>query len=341
MTSRSSNPPFWRTRKALLRLPIFTQLSIAAITGALALFLIQLVAAFFVTHTSRVASSSISPSSIGTGIKPRTHLPPHPKPLVIVAAGLPRTGSTWVYNVLRILARIRDPNSVAGWYADLINIWKNHKTGRYDHMKESWLTAYKSLNTSVVIKMHGPGPFKLFSHGLPLEKAADLTVITHRDLRTEVRSWVYQNWNSSIHSGEIDSTPFGDPSQWVRVAHHILDERKSTLKSIGSGRFLDIRYEDWNNEALEKQLEIIGQIANELHWDYTKDELMATAIEAARLEPPANGAVLMYNPVNKLHPGHTRVDATNPKFVHALQNGFRAIEQDPDSGQFLQLKNYV
>ncbi|CAN8065865.1 unnamed protein product [Agarophyton chilense] len=336
MTSRSPNPPFWRTRKALLRLPILTQLSMAAVAGALGLLLIQNIAAALVTNTARTSSPGFD-----SGIRPRVRLPPRPSPLVIAAAGLPRTGSTWVYNVLRILARIRDPNSVAGWYADLINIWKNHKTRRYEHMKESWLTAYRSLNTSLVIKMHGPGPFKLFSHGSPLEKGADLTVITHRDLRTEVRSWVYQNWNSSIHSGDINSTPFKDPNQWVRVAHHILDERKSTLKSIGSGRFLDIRYEEWNNQPLEKQVAVIKQIADELDWDYTSAELMATAIEAARLEPPANDAVLMYNPVNKLHPGHTRVDATNPDFIKALKSGFRAIEQDTDSSLFLNLKHYT
>lgn len=327
MTTRSSHPLFWRTRKSLTRLPIATLLTIAAVGGALAMLVAQ---SFFTTLLNKAPGYGIA-----------TRLPSRPQPLVIVAAGLPRTGSTWVYNVIRILARIRDPNSVAGWYADLINIWKNHKTGRYDHMKESWLAAYKSLNTTLVIKMHGPGPFKLFSHGAPLGKQANLTVITHRDLRTEVRSWVYQNWNASIHAGNIGSTPFGDPNQWVRVARHILDERRSTLSSVGSGRVLDIRYEDWNKKSLVQQVLVIKKIADELDWPYTREELVATAVEAARLEPPANDAVLMYNPVNKLHPGHTRVDAKNPTFVNALEKGFRAIEKDVDSHSFLKSKRYL
>lgn len=237
--------------------------------------------------------------------------------------------------------RMRDPNTVAGWYADLINIWKNHKTGRYDNMKVSWLDAYKSLNTSILIKMHGPGPFKLFSRGAPLGAAANLTVITHRDLRSEVRSWVYQNWNDSIHSGDIADTPFGDPAQWVRVAGHILHERKMTVASIGEGQYLDIRYEDWTGKGIAAQVKIIEEMANELDWDFTEDELHAAAYEAARLEAPAIGAVLMYNPVNKLHPGHNRIDATNPAFQRAMEQGYKAIIDDPDSHTFLSDMNYL
>ena len=189
--------------------------------------------------------------------------------------------------------------------------------------------------------MHGPGPFKHFSKGKSLQHAADLTVITHRDLRTEVRSWVYQNWNDSIHSGDIANTPFGNPSKWIRVAEHILNERKSTLNSIGDGRYLDIRYEDWNGKSISQQIPVVRKIANELQYRFTYAELRAAAVEAARLEPPATGAVLMYNPVNKLHPGHTRIDSTNPAFKKALSNGLDAITSDPACRAFLQSKHYL
>lgn len=268
-------------------------------------------------------------------------IPEKPLPLVVVAAGLPRTGSTWVYNVLRILMRKRDPNTVAGWYADLIAIWKNHKTGKYDHLKESWLEAYKSLNTSLLLKMHGPGPFKLFSRGGKLGALTDLTVITHRDLRTEVRSWVYQNWNSSVHSGRISGTPFSDPQQWVRVAEHILNERRTTLASIGEGNYLDIRYEDWMGKDIDTKIDIVERLADELAWDFSPDDLRDTVIEADRLEPPAGAAVLMYNPVNKLHPGHTRVDSNNEEFKQALDNGFQAILDDSNCHDFLEQKHYL
>lgn len=237
--------------------------------------------------------------------------------------------------------RKRDPNTVAGWYADLIAVWKNHKTGKYDNMKATWLEAYRSLNTSLLLKMHGPGPFKLFSRGGKLSELVDLTVITHRDLRTEVRSWIYQNWNSSVHRGEIDNTPFGHPHQWVRVAQHILNERRATMESIGAGKYLDIRYEEWMGKGVNAQLDVVRKLANELNWSFTEDELRAVVVETGRLQPPANGALLLYNPVNKLHPGHIRVNTNNLEFQQALGRGYQAILDDPTCNKFLKRMKYV
>ncbi len=285
-------------------------------------------------HTSEIFDNSAS--------REQRHLAAKPRQLIVVAAGLPRTGSTWVFNIIRILMRMRDPNSIAGWYADLMAIWKNHKTHRYDNMSISWLDAYKSLGTSLTIKMHGPGAFRSFSRGLTLATGADLTVLTHRDLRTEVRSWVYQNFNTSVHAGKIADTPFGDPSQWVRVAHRILHERNSTLASVGeSGKLLDIRYEDWSGKGTEAQMSVLRMIAAELDWEFSDEELREAALEAKRIRPPDNGAALMYNPVSKLHPGHTRIDASDPKFIAALNAGYEAIEQDPIAVKFLRTHGYM
>jgi len=209
-------------------------------------------------------------------------------------------------------------------------------------MDISWLEAYKSLGTSILIKMHGPGPFKGFSRGYSLSTGANLTVLTHRDLRTEVRSWVYQNWNSSIHSGQIAKTPFIDPEQWVRVAHRILHERNSTLASVGTGcQLLDIKYEDWNHKSPEVQLGIVQKLADALQWEFSEAELKDAVLEAKRIHPPDDGARLMYNPVSKLHPGHTRINSEDPAFVSALQLGYKAIEDDPISGKFLRESGYM
>lgn len=327
--TKVSHPPFWRTRRTLARLPLPTQLACATLCGALAVVVLHVLLLRPLRAPNPIAHAE---RQLRLG---------RPKPLVIVAAGLPRTGSTWVFNVLRILLRMRDPNSVAGWYADLINIWKNHKTHRWDHMRETWLDAYRSLNTSLLLKMHGPGPFRGFSHGSSLESSTDLTVITHRDLRTEVRSWVYQNWNASIHAGDISKTPFSNSEEWVRVAHHILTERKNTLESIGQGKAIDIRYEDWNDKPFPVQIKVIREMAIHLDWDFTNWELRYAAVEAARLEPPAQGAILMYNPVSKLHAGHTRVDASGSAFQAALHGGYKAIYEDPQCKAFLREKRYI
>lgn len=325
MTYKYPHLPLWHIRKTLSRLSLSLQLSAAFTFG---LFTAVLLLATF--HPSHIRSTSVP--SLNTS---------SPRPLVVVAAGLPRTGSTWLYNVLRILMRKRDPNTVAGWYADLISLWKNHKTGKYRYMNATWLEAYKSLNTSLLLKMHGPGPFKLFSRGGKLSELADLTVTSHRDLRTEVRSWVYQNWNSSIHSGDINHTPFGDPRQWVRVARHILNERRATVESIGMGKYLDIGYEEWMGRGIETQTHVVGRLAAELDWNFTEHELRDVVDETERLQPPAEGALLMYNPINKLHPGHTRVDADNPQFQQALERGYQAILNDPMCNEFLKTMKYA
>lgn len=305
------------------------------------LFLLQALFGVEILPSSSSAANVEEKMASARAARDERLLASRPRPLVVVAAGLPRTGSTWIYNVLRILMRQRDPNTIAGWYADLQNIWRNHKTHRYDNMQVSWLTAYKSLGTSILIKMHGPSPFRGFSRGLSLGEGADLTVLTHRDLRSEVRSWVYQNFNSSVHAGKVDDTPFGDSAQWVRVAHRILTERNSTLNSIGNGNYLDIRYEDWNDKDADAQLAIVRSIADKLEWHFDDDQLRDCILEAARIRPPDTGAVLMYNPVSKLHPGHTRIDAQDESFQKALQDGFHAIEEDDTTSRFLRSQGYL
>lgn len=317
------------------------KLSLAGGITLFALVVLELVFNVSVLEPAQNALCSRAPDASARLAREQMLLESRPRPLVVVAAGLPRTGSTWVYNVLRILLRMRDPNSIAGWYADLMAIWRNHKTHRYDNMQESWLEAYQSLGTSLLIKTHGPGAFRSFSRGRSLGVGADLTVLTHRDLRTEVRSWVYQNWNNSIHTGRIADTPFGDPAQWVRVAQKILHERNSTLNSIGTGNYIDIRYEDWGQKGSDAQLPIVRALADKLEWTFTDEELRSAILEAKRIFPPADGARLMYNPVSKLHPGHTRIDANNPDFVEALRAGYEAIEQDEITGDFLRSEGYM
>lgn len=48
------------------------------------------------------------------------------KPLIIMVAGGARTGTTFLYNLLRILLRQRDPNTISGWFEDL-----SYAAGRY------------------------------------------------------------------------------------------------------------------------------------------------------------------------------------------------------------------
>ena len=53
--------------------------------------------------------------------------------------------------------------------------------------------ALKSHNATLVLKRHGPGPLKRVSSVKRLEIAANLAMVTHKDLRSEVRSSVDHN----------------------------------------------------------------------------------------------------------------------------------------------------
>jgi len=265
-----------------------------------------------------------------------------PKPIVVVAAGIPRTGSTWIFNILRILMRIRDPNSIAGWFEDLEGIWKSQNRHNYDDIGISWLEAYKSFGTSLLIKVHDPRSFEKFSKGYSLSDRANLTVLTYRDLRAEVKSWMYQRYNGSIHSGDIENTPFADPAEWVKVSRRVLLKRNLTLASVGTGsQLLDIKYEDWSKKSDEIQMNTVRKMANALQWDFTEEEMKDALMEEKRIISPSDSSYLSYNPVTGLHPSHGTVNSEEPAILKALEIGYEAIENDSISGEFLQQNGYM
>jgi len=164
---------------------------------------------------------------------------PHPaarngRPLLVVAAGGSRSASTWVYNVARILLRVRDPNTVAGWYEDLAGL-----TGAYAQLEAgndtyrhvgvaSRLDALRSLDTSVLLKIHLVQEWATLLGGadvstttatggasdadlVPLTElsaAADVVLTSHRDVREVVRSLRHMGWGSRVNPAAFDHPDF-------------------------------------------------------------------------------------------------------------------------------------
>ncbi|GAB0489106.1 hypothetical protein MMPV_000322 [Pyropia vietnamensis] len=171
--------------------------------------------------------------------------PPHPasrngRPLLVVAAGGSRSASTWVYNVARILLRVRDPNTVAGWYEDLASM-----VGAYAQLvpgndtyaevgTASRLEALRSLDTSVLIKVHLVQEWATLLGGeyrpsqgwaaawgggslheqLPnvsiteLSEAADVVLTSHRDVREVVRSLRHMGWGTRVNPAAFSHPDF-------------------------------------------------------------------------------------------------------------------------------------
>lgn len=77
--------------------------------------------------------------------------PSKPRPIVVVSAGAIRSGSTVLYNALRILMRIRDPNTIFGWRRDLTQTLKTYGTPIPSNMTPA--NALRSSGTSVLVKV--------------------------------------------------------------------------------------------------------------------------------------------------------------------------------------------
>ena len=152
-----------------------------------------------------------------------------PKPLIILVSGGARTGTTYLYNLVRILLRQRDPNTISGWYEDL-----SYAAGRYatpdppsspilDRTSASsgdynvWngaLDAYRNTGTTVLVKVHllahatrlftgCDGPKDIAAKDCPI----DLVILSHRDLCSQIASLRRMGWGTSINRGDVLSSP--------------------------------------------------------------------------------------------------------------------------------------
>lgn len=266
------------------------------------------------------------------GMRERWLLSQQPQPLVVVAAGLPRSGSTLMFNLLRVMLRQRDPNTVSGYVTDL----KRMGGGRGN----SSLEAYRALNTTVLVKTHGPVDWERFTGGRSLASSADLTVLTRRDLRDEARSLIFMEQISHIRR-PLRERPyaFEDPAHWVMVARTFVYARRATFKSVGRGRFVDVPYEKWNGETERLQIRWVRKLAKAMDWEFSEDEMRAALHETKRLRPPAYGA--MPHPVTQLHGNHVTKPIHHPRIENAVKEGYKAIAKDTLCRMFLRRFRYL
>lgn len=106
-------------------------------------------------------------------------------PLFVVAGGALRTGSTFILNVLRVLTRVCDPNTVA------CRKWILQKLVPEHHVKDSSadrVAILRTLGISVLVKVHTERQYyELSGQGNPRRFADDVDMLytSYRDLREE------------------------------------------------------------------------------------------------------------------------------------------------------------
>lgn len=336
------------------------------------IFIVSLI--FFVFLSKAFMSETVCiPSSTSTrcpqpiSCKERTSgssSPTGPRPLLILAAGAPRAASTFLYNALRILLRIRDPNTVSGWYLDLLHLYKTYaqptrsNTTLLTAPPIAPLNAFKSLGTTLLIKIHTVSDWHRFlgtPASLPaMEHLVDGVFTTHRDLRPAVRSLRAMGWGHLPTASELESPDFCrlytgprrflrpneyTPAAWVTVARAQIRCHEVLLEAAGERLYLDARAEDLGRMEFQETVAFLKEISVHLQHTFTDEELSLATKELRHLRPaPCTSGFDMemgVNPITHLHKGHIQANSDDD------DPGMDAILLDEKCSHWLRQYMYI
>lgn len=286
-----------------------------------------------------------------------------PRPLVVIAAGGSRASSTWLFNALRILMRIRDPNTVSGWHTDLQGMYESYARNmeRGNNTKEtaSRIDAFRSLG-SVLIKLHLVQDWHEFNGGgnadTQMAPYVDAVFTSHRDLRTVVRSVKDMGWGVLVPSHKLlhadvckrrdlkhkptylRNGQYKKPSTWVNLAQANVKCRQALFQSAGDKLKMDLKAEDIRNMDQDAMSNVLQEMGKHLDYSYNRNEIDMAVRELMRLKAPKCDSGFDYemdlNPVTHLHKGHVRMDKS--VMAQAMdRKGMSAIEQDEDLANWL------
>lgn len=257
----------------------------------------------------------------------------NPRPIFVVAGGAPRTGSTFIFNVLRILMRVRDPNTVASssWMLAKL-IPENRTVQEYDRIQ-----LLRTLGTSFLVKVHTAKQYYEFAGPLHVKKFADevdLLVTGHRDLREETMS--------ALKMFVKNKTEWAKESTWTNMCRALIRRRDSLIKEAGDRvPVLDLRYEDWRTKGEEGRWELVKQLADMLPWVYPEEELRRVLQELQEIRVPTGGPAgkrVEWHVQNLMSPKHISAEHLAEDLVHM---GVNAVFNEPTCSQWLMEKQYV
>lgn len=256
-----------------------------------------------------------------------------PHPLFVIAGGAPRTGSTLIFNALRILMRIRDPNTVASSNWMLAKLVPENRTlEQYDRIK-----LLRTLGTSLLVKVHTANQYYQFAGPLHEKKFADevdLLVTGYRDLREETVS--------ALKMFVRNRTEWETQGRWTEMCRALIRRRDSLIKEA-SGRvpIVDVRYEEWRDAGEQGMWALVKRLAEQLPWAYTDEELRRTVSEVRKMRVPRGGEIgerVEWHVANLMSPKHISVEHLSEDLIDM---GVNAVGNEPTCAQWLVEKRYV
>lgn len=177
------------------------------------------------------------------------------RPVVTLIAGGHRTGSTYLYNIFRILMTVRDPNLISGSLSSLEKMILADKSTEAETFNR--LKIIRS-HGSAVLKSHELSPFRRFvfpnNEDENFLDGVDLVVLPYRNLSDQLSSRAKMGWEQLNES---------DSSELIRAAHSEIELhtewesaiRKDNKWSISQPNVLEVRYEEWTGNRSKSTLD--------------------------------------------------------------------------------------
>lgn len=196
--------------------------------------------------------------------------------VTVAVAGLPRSGSTMAYNIVRMLLMQYQPSLLYGWISDSI---LNKPMKQY--------ISNSHHNLSIVYKTH--------RLDLILVQKSDLIIFTHRDPIDQLCSL------GVMFDGEIlkNCSHAQKKCRWLEGLQRDLYSQAKN-KSI-----IDLSYEEISNPLLQHKA--VDKLVDKLSINAA---CVAPSLyySLANLRPPAQGTFLSHHPFTLIHAGHIHAD---------------------------------
>eukprot|EP01059_Diplonema_ambulator_P036739 TRINITY_DN9304_c0_g1_i1.p1 TRINITY_DN9304_c0_g1~~TRINITY_DN9304_c0_g1_i1.p1 ORF type:complete len:345 (+),score=79.39 TRINITY_DN9304_c0_g1_i1:932-1966(+) len=280
--------------------------------------------------------------------------------VVVVVAGMPRSGSSVVFNAARLLMEEVDPNTVSGWHVDLADYVTKHSTRQMRAIAACSphppLTHLLHLQASLLIKVHKHSEFYALSGATLSPPVVDLVLATHRDLPDVVRSLRNQgNWtryltDDDITNPEVCSAMTGfpqgrmfqeadwaRPEEWPRVAKMWLKCYTTIVQQTPPSILYEVPYST-NRTTLELVTALASRLAPFKGWSFTTTDLHRIATRVDKLLPPSCSPLSPeMHPISNLHKGHIH-EKTEPTPLEAL--GMQRVRDDPMLAEWRAAKGY-
>ncbi|KAI0560408.1 P-loop containing nucleoside triphosphate hydrolase [Gracilaria domingensis] len=256
-----------------------------------------------------------------------------PRPIFVIAGGGARTGSTFIFNILRVLMRIRDPNTVASsnWMLAKL-VPEDSAASGYDR-----IALLKTMGTSILVKVHTAKQYYDFvgpAHNNTFAEEVDLLVTGYRDLREETVS-AFKMFAKNRSEWESEN-------KWAEQCQALIRRRNTLILEAGSSvPVLDIRYESWADGTLSSLMGLIRKLGSSLPWEYSEKDYRSTLDEVSRLRVPLGGepdARVNWHVSNLMSPKHISTEQLSNEF---LERGMRAVALEPKCATWLSEKGYM